>query len=406
MAKTSDKDVFYCEKCKKTKKGTEFYSSNNLEKYPNDGKFNQCKSCMTLHVDNWDPETYLWILQEADVPYVPEEWNKLLGKFAKPGDKVTGLSIIGRYLSTMKLNQYKRYRWKDTEEIQRLANAKIEETMRRSGYSETEIADTISRGTFVQPDRVYTQEDTAEVSVDEVDDYFGKIDNVGADVVKEMGLTEEDIVYLQLKWGKAYRPDEWVWLEQLYEEMMGSYDIQTAGHIDTLKLVCKTSLKANQLLDLGDVDGAQKMLKMYDGLMKSGKFTAAQNKAEQGEYVDSISELVALCEKDGFIPRYYTDGPQDKVDKVILDMQDYVRTLVLEEMHLGPLIERALKTIEDEKLKEAELEIDEESEEEAFERELFSAKEEELGDEDFIDFNEFEDDLAEHDNDYFNEEDE
>jgi hypothetical protein len=77
-----------------------------------------------------------------------------------------------------------------------------------------------------------------------------------------------------LKWGKTYKPEEWIRLEQLYEEMMGSYDIQTAGHIDTLKLMCKTSLRANQLLDIGDVDGAQKMVKMYDSLMKSGKFTA------------------------------------------------------------------------------------------------------------------------------------
>ena len=54
--------------------------------------------------------------------------------------------------------------------------------------------------------------------------------------------------------------------------------------------------------------------------MKSGKFTAAQNKAESGEYVDSISELVAICESEGFIPRYYTDGPQDKVDRVLEDL--------------------------------------------------------------------------------------
>ena len=45
------------------------------------------------------------------------------------------------------------------------------------------------------------------------------------------------------------------------------------------------------------------MVKMYDSLMKSGKFTAAQNKAENGEFLDSISEFVVLCEKDGFIPR-------------------------------------------------------------------------------------------------------
>ncbi|MBO7079835.1 MAG: hypothetical protein J6W64_08525 [Bacilli bacterium] len=47
------------------------------------------------------------------------------------------------------------------------------------------------------------------------------------------------------------------------------------------------------------------MSKVYDSLMKSGKFTAAQNKAESGEYVDSVGELVMVCEEDGFIPRYY-----------------------------------------------------------------------------------------------------
>ena len=105
--------------------------------------------------------------------------------------------------------------------------------------------------------------------------------------------------------------------------MKESYDIQGAGHEDTLKLVCKTSLKSNQLLDMGDVEGAQKMIKMYDMMMKSGKFTASQNKSERGDAVDSVSEIVALCEKDGFIPRYYVDGPQDKVDRTLQDLQKY-----------------------------------------------------------------------------------
>jgi len=29
----------------------------------------------------------------------------------------------------------------------------------------------------------------------------------------ELGLTEEDIMYLRLKWGKSYKPEEWVKLE-------------------------------------------------------------------------------------------------------------------------------------------------------------------------------------------------
>lgn len=77
--------------------------------------------------------------------------------------------------------------------------------------------------------------------------------------------------------------------------------------------------------------------------------TAAQNKSENGEFIDSVSELVAMCEKDGFIPRYYTDGPQDKVDRVIEDSQRYVRTLVMEEMGLENLIENAIEQLKEQK---------------------------------------------------------
>jgi len=71
---------------------------------------------------------------------------------------------------------------------------------------------------------------------------------------------------------------------------------------------------------MGDVEGAQKMVRMYDTLMKSGKFAASQNKGMNGDSIDSISEIVSICEKDGFIPRYYTDGPQDKVDRTLQDL--------------------------------------------------------------------------------------
>jgi len=59
------------------------------------------------------------------------------------------------------------------------------------------------------------------------------------------------------------------------------------------------------------------MVKMYDMLMKSGKFTAAQNKTDSGNAVDSISELIAMCERDGFFPRFYTESPMDKVDRTL-----------------------------------------------------------------------------------------
>ena len=142
--------------------------------------------------------------------------------------------------------------------------------------------------------------------------------------------------------------------------MMSSYDVQGAGHIDTLKLVCKTSLKANQLIDMGDIEGFQKMSKVYDSLMKSGKFTAAQNKAESGEFVDAIGQLVEICEKEGFIPRYYVDKPNDRVDETLADMKSYTKTLVYEELNLGNLIEQSIKTMMSEENKDEDEDVEEE----------------------------------------------
>ena len=341
-------ESYYCEKCKRTMGADQFYGSNNEEKY-SDGKLRQCKKCITMHVDNFNPDTYLWILQECDVPYVPEEWNKLLQNYGKDRSKLTVATILGRYLSKMKLKQFRDYRWKDTEFLQEIANKKIEETMKRQGYDAAEIAQTIATAAVPVPtvplqQPVYAENNPFLASGNE--DYFGEMNGGHDDFIDD--LTEEDRTYLRLKWGKTYKPEEWIRLEQLYEEMMASYDIQGAGHIDTLKLVCKTSLKANQLIDIGDIEGFQKMSKVYDSLMKSGKFTAAQNKAESGEFVDSIGELIEMCEKQGYIERYYIESPKDRVDLTIADMQRYTRTLIEEETNLPVMVEKALREIDKE----------------------------------------------------------
>lgn len=350
-------ETYYCEKCNRTMNGTEFYSSNNLEKYPNDGKFPVCKKCMTMHVDNWNPDTYLWILQEADVPYVPDEWNKLMEKYGRDPQSMTGMTILGRYLSKMKLKQFKDYRWKDTEFLQQMANNKLEQTMKRQGYDAQQIATAIEKSSIAIPEGELKEPVYAPPPNAPVEDYFAQ---QSGEVEQDLDLTDEDRTYLRLKWGKTYKPEEWVKLEQLYEEMMASYDIQGAGHKDTLKLICKTSLKANQLIDIGDIEGFQKMSKVYDSLMKSGKFTAAQNKAESGEFVDSIGELIELCEKEGYIERYYVEQPHDKVDLTIQDMQRYTRTLIEDETNISTMVEKALRENakeDEEKAKNAESDI-------------------------------------------------
>lgn len=235
----------------------EFYTSKKVDKYPPDGRIPICKKCLTMHVNNWDPETYMWILEEVDVPYIKKEWDALLQKFCTPGKPITGLTIIGRYLSKMKLKQWSSYCYADTERLQEEEDAKKRSSMKAQGLTDEEIESEMAIDRT--PERPPLPSSLAAEFEEEEDEF--------ADA-----LTEEEKTRMRLKWGNAYRVGEWVRLERLYEDMMNSYDIQSAGHKDTLIMICKASLKANQLIDAGDIDGFQKMSRVYDSLMKSGKF--------------------------------------------------------------------------------------------------------------------------------------
>lgn len=142
------------------------------------------------------------------------------------------------------------------------------------------------------------------------------------------------------------------------------------------------------------IEGFQKMSKVYNDLMKSAKLTAAQIKVEDGEEIDSISELVALCEKEGFIPRYYTAGPKDHVDRTLQDMQNYTRSLVTQELNLGNMIELAVKDIEKDIEREKIIDTDEVDEETKFEMSLFAEEPtSEIQYDDYVEFEKFKDEL-------------
>lgn len=110
-------------------------------------------------------------------------------------------------------------------------------------------------------------------------------------------LTRDDMIALSLKWGRLYQPHEWVELERLYREMDEDFKLEDADSKANLILLCKTVLKQNQAIDTGDIDGYQKLSKVSEGLRKTMKLTAAQNKQDKGDVFDSIGEIIILCEK-------------------------------------------------------------------------------------------------------------
>ena len=345
----------FCEKCNKT------MDENNFYTYKDGHKTELCKKCLTMHINNFDPSTFLWLLEKMDVPYIPEEWNILRDRaYAKDPLKMNGMSVFGKYLSKMKLKQWKDYGWADTERLQEENRKKAEEKAEEIAEREADAKERFERGeiseaqykTLTSTEKQFENRvmmPPGSVPGGIAPNAFNENNFISEEELPDpaLDLTQDDKVYLAMKWGRLYKPNEWIELEKKYNEMMNSFDIQDSDTTGTLILICKTYLKMNQAIDCGDMEGYGKLSRVYDSLRKSAKFTAAQKKEQKEDYVDSVGALVAMCEREGgFIPRFATDIPQDKVDATLQDMNNYIKKLVTQDLGFGQQIEDSLKKIQ------------------------------------------------------------
>ena len=97
MATTEPKKKYTCTRCKKTMSETKFYT------YKDGSKVELCKDCISAHVNNFEPDTFLWILEKMDIPYIPQEWNSLRDKaYQQDPKKIGGPAVLGRYIAKSK----------------------------------------------------------------------------------------------------------------------------------------------------------------------------------------------------------------------------------------------------------------------------------------------------------------
>lgn len=363
---TAAKKKYTCTRCKKTMSEIKFYT------YKDGSKVEICKDCLCAHINNFEPDTFTWILKKMDVPYIPWEWNTLRDrKYQEDPKKGTGgPAVMGKYLAKMKLKQWydketgKPYTWDDTERlVAELGQPEevSEEDKAEEEARQKEIQDMYAKGEISEAEykTLTSTESQVEAAAtmfpdalpDSSADGFEAFDSqyMSEDDLPDPAaeLTDEDKIYLAMKWGRLYKPNEWVALEKNYNEMMSSFDIQDADSINTLILQCKTNLKMNQALDCGDIDGYQKLSRVSDTLRKSAKFTAAQNKDKDNEQIDCVGVLVATCERlGGFIPNELVDVKEDMIDTSIKDTQKYLYNLITKDLGFGQQIENYLKKIQ------------------------------------------------------------
>ena len=378
----------FCPKCQKTMAETNFYT------YPNGTKCEICKSCLTMHINTYEEDTFLWIMQKFDIPYVPQEWKrrreaeftKAYNKAKLSGSKdpesaaynmTKGNAVVfGKYLAQMKLKQWKKYHWADTEKIKQELeekNKKFEESAEGQALKEQQesIKEAYENGEISEAQyKTYLDINPVIEPPKSLEDQF--LDAGGASKaesgptagfgntnpypenehpyevidVPDPGaeLTEEDKLYLAMKWGRFYTAADWVWLEKKYNDFMESFDIQGAARIDTLLMICKTSLKMNAAIDSGDFDTYQKLSRVYDAMMKSAKFTEAQRKEEKSGEFDSVGQIVFFAEKEkGKIGRHEFEYEGDIIDEAINNLKRYNRELIESDTALAQQIENYLK---------------------------------------------------------------
>ena len=144
----------------------------------------------------------------------------------------------------------------------------------------------------------------------------------------------------------------------------------------------------NEAIDSGDIETYQKLSRVYDTMMKSAKFTEAQNKENNGETIDSASAIVDFVEAhDGEIPKFNCTQPQDLIDKIILDLKEYNKSLIYSDTSLAQEIQKYLQDRRNvEKMRQDKQAAEQQGLDDV-----------ELDDEDYVDFHDFHDDLIQHD---------
>lgn len=346
-----DEPKIICKKCGRERAATKFFKKKTKE------RIDICVDCLTMYIDNYDYTTFSWILEMFDIPYIKNVWIKMANDiYLKNPAKFSNRSVIGKYIRTMNMKQYADYCFADSDKLnmaQEMAKERREATVDKDYV--LQLQKELEEGKISKAQYDTLSPETPS-SIDKEEEEFIALKEEAIKPIQQgvdegeirKQLTDEEYQYLLMKWGYLYQPSQLVQMEKLYNKYANEYELNVDRE-DTLKKICKTSLKMDEALDVGDTQSYQKLASVYDQLRKAGKFTEVQNKEEQERYLDSIGELVALCEREGGPIKEFVDPdeyPQDKVDFTIKDLKSYNYNLATNELNLSDLIQTYINKLD------------------------------------------------------------
>lgn len=274
-----------CDNCHRKLAPNQFYNTNSVLSV--DGKLNICKVCVKTMIDPDRVETVYKVLQLLDIPFYYSYWRS--AKEKNPEDP-WGIYIR---IANSKLNEFKTGTWKDSK---------------------------------------FEPESINPVKVN-MDQFVSTIPNPNFEVTQEMII----------RWGSKHELDDYIQLENFYNEMKISNNIETAQDIVYLKKLAVISLKMDKALLNDNSAEAKQLGDLFSKYMADSKFRAMdKTDADKTGGIRNFGQIYAEVEKDDFIPpwEYYRKikgVSQDIVDKVIMHIENFTLKLnKIEQMTTPP----------------------------------------------------------------------
>lgn len=188
---------------------------------------------------------------------------------------------------------------------------------------------------------IYFSEEYENIDWKSYQEAYEELDAAGALDEVVPGLAEEKRHKLQEKWGFNYDDEALAYLENLYDGLLLTQNINGALQGDQALKICKISYEIDCRIREGvDFD---KLLSSYDKLVKSGEFTP-KNVKNASDF-ESMGELCRWLEKRGFVNQFYDGETRDVVDETIKNIQSWNQRLYTNESGIGDEISQRIQAL-------------------------------------------------------------
>jgi hypothetical protein len=188
---------------------------------------------------------------------------------------------------------------------------------------------------------IYFSEEYDNIDWKSYQEAYKELEAAGALEDAVPGLAEEKRHRLQEKWGFNYDDEALIYLENLYDGLLLTQNINGALQGDQAIKICKISYEIDCRIREGvDFD---KLLASYDKLVKTGEFTP-KNVKNASDF-ESMGELCRWLEKRGFVNPFYDGETRDVVDETIKNIQSWNQRLYTNESGIGDEITQRIQAL-------------------------------------------------------------